>query len=95
MTGQHEPTGPDPAMSSVVHWVTECQTAGTMARLRLFAPLQAQGVLAAEADDLVAAAESRCGRRGAERGGRAGRDGAGFSGRAVRGRLGRRRCGGE
>ncbi|MEU3349813.1 hypothetical protein ABZ723_33440 [Streptomyces sp. NPDC006700] len=44
--------------SDSVHRVTEYQTAGTNARLRLFALLQAQGVPAAEADDLVAALEA-------------------------------------
>ncbi|MEU3400628.1 hypothetical protein [Streptomyces filamentosus] len=39
--------------------VTQCQTAGVNARLRLFALLEAQGVPASEADDLVAALEAR------------------------------------
>ncbi|MFD9217791.1 hypothetical protein ACFVY9_32775 [Streptomyces sp. NPDC059544] len=45
--------------SDSVHRVTEYQTAGVNARLRLFDLLQAQGVPAAEADDLaVAGAQS-------------------------------------
>ncbi|GAB2823453.1 hypothetical protein GCM10027073_61810 [Streptomyces chlorus] len=44
--------------SDCVHRVTEYQTSGTNARLRLFALLQAQGVPAAEANDLVAALEA-------------------------------------
>ncbi|WP_166802854.1 hypothetical protein [Streptomyces sp. ICN441] len=44
--------------SDSVHRVTGYQTAGTKARLGLFALLQAQGVPAAEADDLVAALEA-------------------------------------
>ncbi len=41
-----------------VHRVTQYQTAGANARLRLFALLEAQGVPASEADDLVAALEA-------------------------------------
>jgi hypothetical protein len=59
MTGHHDSTGPDPALSSdSLRRVTEYQTAGTNARLRLFALLEAQGVPASEADDLVAALEA-------------------------------------
>ncbi|MDQ1013417.1 hypothetical protein QFZ82_007985 [Streptomyces sp. V4I23] len=59
MTGHHESTGPDPALSSdSVRRVSQYQTAGTNARLRLFALLAAQGVPASEADDLVAALEA-------------------------------------
>ncbi|MFF5860750.1 hypothetical protein ACFY8B_35025 [Streptomyces sp. NPDC012751] len=59
MTGHHESTGPDPALSSdSVRRVTQYQTAGVNARLRLFALLEAQGVPASEADDLVAALEA-------------------------------------
>lgn len=58
MTGHHESTGPDPALSSdSVCRVSQYQTAGTNARLRLLALLEAQGVPASEADDLVAALE--------------------------------------
>src|ERR1700754_3444193 len=57
MTGHHESTGPDPALSSdSVRRVSQYQTAGVNARLRLFALLEAQGVPASEADDLVAGA---------------------------------------
>lgn len=56
MTGHHESTGPDHALSSdSVRRVTQYQTAGVNARLTLFALLRAQGVPADEADDLVAA----------------------------------------
>lgn len=59
MTGHHESTGPDPSLSSdSVHRVSQHQTAGTNARLRLFALLASQGVPASEADDLVAALEA-------------------------------------
>ncbi|MFJ6785204.1 hypothetical protein [Streptomyces yangpuensis] len=59
MTGQQESTGLDPALSSdSLHRVTQYQTVGTNARLRVFALLQAQGVPASEADDLVAALEA-------------------------------------
>ncbi|MGW5679070.1 hypothetical protein ACWEV4_29000 [Streptomyces sp. NPDC003860] len=59
MTGHHESTGPDPALSSdSIRRVGQYQTAGTNARLRVFALLQAQGVPASEADDLVAALEA-------------------------------------
>lgn len=59
MTGHHESTGPDPALSSdSVHRVSQYQAAGVNARLRLFALLAAQGVPASEADDLVAALEA-------------------------------------
>lgn len=59
MTGHHESTGPDPALSSdSVSRVSQYQTAGVNARLRLFALLEAQGVPASEADDLVAALEA-------------------------------------
>ncbi|MGF1344490.1 hypothetical protein ACQSMD_30985 [Streptomyces flavovirens] len=59
MTGHHESTGPDPALSSdSIRRVGQYQTAGVNARLRLFALLQAQGVSASEADDLVAALEA-------------------------------------
>ncbi|MFB7632296.1 hypothetical protein ACFC0M_15265 [Streptomyces sp. NPDC056149] len=59
MTDHHESTGPDPALSSdSVRRVSQYQTAGVNARLRLFALLDAQGVPASEADDLVAALEA-------------------------------------
>lgn len=59
MTGNYESTGPDPALSSdSVRRVTQYQTAGANARLRLFALLEAQGVPASEADDLVAVLEA-------------------------------------
>lgn len=59
MTGHHESTGPDPALSSdSVHRVSQYQTAGTNARLKLLALLEEQGVPASEADDLVAALEA-------------------------------------
>lgn len=59
MTGHHESTGPDPALSSdSVRRVSQYQMAGTNARLRLFALLAAQGVPAGEADDLVGALEA-------------------------------------
>lgn len=57
MTGHHESTGPDPALSSdSIRRVGQYQTAGVNARLRLFALLEAQGVPASEADDLEAGA---------------------------------------
>lgn len=66
MTGHHESTGPDPALSSdSLRRVTQYQTAGMNARLKVFALLEAQGVPASEADDLV----GRGGRRGAVPGG--------------------------
>lgn len=59
MTGHHESTGPDPELSSdSIRRVGQYQTAGVNARLRLFALLQAHGVPASEADDLVAALEA-------------------------------------
>lgn len=59
MTGHHESTGPDPALSSdSIRRVSQYQTAGVNARLRLFALLEAQGVPTSEADDLVAALEA-------------------------------------
>ncbi|MGW2479428.1 hypothetical protein ACWCWQ_06245 [Streptomyces sp. NPDC001571] len=59
MTGHPESTGPDPALSSdSVRRVSHYQTGGVNARLKLFALLQAQGVPASEADDLVAALEA-------------------------------------
>lgn len=59
MTGHHESTGPDPALSSAsARRVTQYQTAGVNARLKVFALLKAQGVSASEADDLVAALEA-------------------------------------
>ena len=59
MTGHHESTGPDPALSSdSVRRVTQYQTAGVNARLKVFAFLEAQGVPASEADDLVVALEA-------------------------------------
>ncbi|NUP42668.1 MAG: hypothetical protein HOY76_38005 [Streptomyces sp.] len=59
MTGHHEPTGPDPALiNESLRRVTQYQTAGVKARLRLFALLEAQGVPSGEADDLVAALEA-------------------------------------
>lgn len=64
MTGPHEYTGPEIDLSSdSVRRVSQHQTAGANARLRLFALLAAQGVPAAEADDLVAALERSPGRR--------------------------------
>ena len=88
MTGHHESTGPDPALSSDSVHMSQRQTASTNARLRLFALLAAQGVPASEADDLVAALEA-----GAVAGAQSevvelGRDGAGLSGLAVLGRVG-------
>ncbi|MFJ3594506.1 hypothetical protein ACIQUY_34505 [Streptomyces sp. NPDC090231] len=57
MTGHHESTGPDLALSSdSLRRVTQYQTAAVNARLKLFALLQAQGVPASEADDLEAGA---------------------------------------
>ncbi|MEU3034688.1 hypothetical protein [Streptomyces griseoaurantiacus] len=59
MTGHHESTEPDPALSTdSVRRVSQYQTAGVNTRLRLFALLEAQGVPASEADDLVAALEA-------------------------------------
>ncbi|WP_052489843.1 hypothetical protein [Streptomyces sp. 150FB] len=59
MTGHHESTGPDPALSrDSIRRVIQYQTAGVNARLRLFALMEAQGVPASEADDLVAALEA-------------------------------------
>lgn len=59
MTGHHEPTGPEPALSSdSLRRVTQYQTAAVNARLRVFALLEAQGVPTREADDLVAALEA-------------------------------------
>lgn len=59
MTGHHESTGPDPTLSSDSgRRVGQYQTAGVNARLRLFALLEAQGIPAREADDLVAALEA-------------------------------------
>ncbi|MGW5696213.1 hypothetical protein ACWEWX_36465 [Streptomyces asiaticus] len=59
MTGHHESTGPDPALSrDSVRRVTQYQTAGLNARLKLFALLEAKGLPASEADDLVAALEA-------------------------------------
>ncbi|THA36050.1 hypothetical protein E6R18_01410 [Streptomyces sp. A1277] len=59
MTGHHESTGPDPALSSdSIRRVGQYQTAGVKARLRLFGLLEAQGVPASEADNLVAALEA-------------------------------------
>ncbi|GHE56072.1 hypothetical protein GCM10018785_26690 [Streptomyces longispororuber] len=59
MNGHHESTGSDPALSSdSVRRVAQYQTAGVNARLRLFALLEAQGMPASEADDLVAALEA-------------------------------------
>ncbi|MFE1781032.1 hypothetical protein ACFW9F_00190 [Streptomyces sp. NPDC059506] len=60
MAGHHESTGPDSALSSdSVQWVTQYQTAGVNARLKVFVLLGAQGVPASEADDLVAALKAR------------------------------------
>ncbi|MFB7982937.1 hypothetical protein [Streptomyces vinaceus] len=59
MTGHHKSIGPDTALSSdSVRRVSQYQTAGTNARLKMFALLAAQGVPAAEADELVAALEA-------------------------------------
>ncbi len=59
MTGHHESTEPVPALSSdSVRRVSQYQTAGVNARLKVFALLEAQGVPADEADDLVAALEA-------------------------------------
>lgn len=59
MTSHHESTGPDTALSSdSVHRVSQYQTASVNARLKLFALLEAQGVPASEADDLVTALEA-------------------------------------
>jgi hypothetical protein len=59
MTGRHESTGSDPALIiDSVRRVTQYQTAGVNARLKPFALLEAQGVPASEADDLVAALEA-------------------------------------
>lgn len=58
-TGHSGPAGGTAALSSdPVRRVTQYQTAGVNARLKLFALLEAQGVPAAEADDLVAAVEA-------------------------------------
>ncbi|MFI0736029.1 hypothetical protein ACH4S9_44700 [Streptomyces sp. NPDC021225] len=55
----YESTGPDPGLSSdFVRRVTQYQTAGANARLKLIALLEAQGVPAGEADDLMAALEA-------------------------------------
>ncbi|GAA2725392.1 hypothetical protein GCM10010315_57310 [Streptomyces luteosporeus] len=57
MTGHHESTGPDPELSSdSLRRVTQYQTAGVNAQVKLFALLEAQGAPASEADDLVAGA---------------------------------------
>ncbi|MGW0497524.1 hypothetical protein ACWD0Z_19440 [Streptomyces sp. NPDC003007] len=59
MTGHHESTGPDPALSSdSLRRVTPYQTADVNARLKVSALLEAQGVPASEADDLVTALEA-------------------------------------
>ncbi|MEV5242572.1 hypothetical protein AB0K89_26220 [Streptomyces cinnamoneus] len=59
MTDHRESAGSDPALSSdSLRRVTQYQTAGVNARLRLFALLEAQGMPASEADDLVAALEA-------------------------------------
>ncbi|MFC5253201.1 hypothetical protein STRNI_008227 [Streptomyces nigrescens] len=59
MNGHSESTGKASALSSdSVRRVTQYQAAGTNARLKLFVLLEAQGVPAAEADDLVAALEA-------------------------------------
>lgn len=59
MTGHSESTGTTSALSSdSVRRVSQYQTAGTNARLKLFALLAAQGVPASEADDLVTALEA-------------------------------------
>ncbi|MFF7234341.1 hypothetical protein [Streptomyces sioyaensis] len=59
INGHSESTEKASALSSdSVRRVTKCQTAGTNARGRLFALLEAQGVPAVEADDLVAALEA-------------------------------------
>lgn len=59
MTGHSESIGTGPALSSdSVRRVSQYQTAGTNARLKLFALLEAQGVPAAEADDLLASLEA-------------------------------------
>ncbi|GGX46432.1 hypothetical protein GCM10010353_71310 [Streptomyces chryseus] len=63
--------------------VTQYQTAGVNARLKVFALLEAQGV-ASEADDLVVALEARAVAGGTERGGRAERVGAGLRVRGTR-----------
>lgn len=56
MNGHSESTGKASVLSSdSVRRVTQYQPAGTNARWKLFALLEAQGVPAAEADDLVAA----------------------------------------
>lgn len=57
MTGHHESTGPDPALSSdSLRRVTQYQAASVNARLKVFALLEAHGVPASEADDLEAGA---------------------------------------
>lgn len=59
MIGHSESTGKESVLSSdSVRRVTQYQAAGINARLKLFALLEAQGVPAAEADDLVAALEA-------------------------------------
>ncbi|MBT2429799.1 hypothetical protein J7F02_30415 [Streptomyces sp. ISL-112] len=59
MTGHHESTAPDPALSSdSLRRVTQYQTAGVNARLKVFALLEVQGVPASEAGDPVAALEA-------------------------------------
>ncbi|MFD4341823.1 hypothetical protein ACFWPP_32145 [Streptomyces anulatus] len=56
---RHEDSPTPPGLSSdPVRRGSQYQTAGTNARLRIFALLQAQGVPAAEADDLLAALEA-------------------------------------
>ncbi|MEU3962814.1 hypothetical protein AB0F42_23910 [Streptomyces buecherae] len=59
MIGHYEYNGSDPALSSdFVHRVTQCQTAGKEARLKVVALLKAQGVPASEAEDLMAVLEA-------------------------------------
>ncbi len=54
MTGHHESTGPDPALSSdSLRRVTQYQAEGVNVRLKMFALLDVQGVPASEADDPV------------------------------------------
>lgn len=57
-TGRSAPAETAALSEDPVRRVTQYQTAGTNARLRLFTLLQAQGVPAGEADDLVAAVEA-------------------------------------
>ena len=56
MTDHHKPTGPGPAL--ILYGMTQYQTVGVNAPLKVFALLEVQGVPASEADGLVAALEA-------------------------------------